>query len=367
MGSTCAHHYPHAKFHLCSPYRTLDIWFFLLLANHNRYANEVLDMQIWWWQTTWVVLVAITTHIPSFINVALDTELWIFDFFVISQSEQICKWGIKYVHSVMTDHMGSTCAHHYPHTKFHQCSPYWTLDIWIFVISQSEQICKWGIKYVHLVMTDHMGSTCAHHYLHTKFHQCSPYRTLWTFDLFVISQSEQICKWGIKYAYSVTTDHMDITCAPPTTHIPSFINVAHTELWIFEFLLLANQNRHANAVSNMCIWWWQTTWVVLVPITTYIPSFINVVHTELCGHLTFLLLANQNRYVNEVLNMRIRWRQTTWILLVPTTHIPSLTKICHCVLIRERRFTIWCWRETNIHTYICTYIPAWQTEGGATG
>ena len=83
------------------------------------------------WAAFGVVLVPITNHIPSFINVA-HTELWIFDFFVISQSEQICKWGIKYVHSVMTDHMGSTCAHHYPHTKFHQCSPYRTLDIWLF-------------------------------------------------------------------------------------------------------------------------------------------------------------------------------------------------------------------------------------------
>ena len=81
-------------------------------------ANELLNMHIWWWQTTWVVLVPITTHIPSFINVA-HTKLWIFDFFVISQSEQICKWGLKYAHSVTTDHVGSTCAPpHYPHTKF---------------------------------------------------------------------------------------------------------------------------------------------------------------------------------------------------------------------------------------------------------
>ena len=73
-------------------------------------------MRIWWRQTTWVALMPITTHIPSFINVA-HTELWIFDFF-ISQSEQICKWGIKYVHSVTTDHVGSTCVPHCPHTKF---------------------------------------------------------------------------------------------------------------------------------------------------------------------------------------------------------------------------------------------------------
>ena len=145
------------------------------------------------------------------INVA-HTELWIFDFFVISQSEQICKWGIKYAHSVTTDHMGSSCTNHYPHTKFHQCSPYRTLDVWL--------------------------------------------------------------------------------------------------------LLLANQNRYANEVLNMPIWWQKTTWVVLVP---------------------------------------------------PTTHIPRLTKIGHCVLIREWRFTFWCWRDlTSVHTYIHQYIhpiqTAWQMK-----
>ena len=102
-GSTCAHHYPHTKFHHCSPYRTGYLMIVLLLANQNKYANEVLNMCIWWKQTTWVVLVPITTHIPSFISV-VHTELWIFDFFVISQSEQICEWGVKYVHSVTTDY-----------------------------------------------------------------------------------------------------------------------------------------------------------------------------------------------------------------------------------------------------------------------
>ena len=174
-------------------------------------------MCIWWWKTTWVVLVPMATHIPRFVNVA-HTELWIFYFF-ISQSEQICKWGIKYVHLVTTDHMGSTYAHHYPHTKFVAHTKFWIFDflllanqnryangvlnmriwwrqtIWVvlvpitthmpsfikvahiklwifdfFVISQSEQICKWGIKYAHSVTTDHMGTFCAHHYPHTKFH-----------------------------------------------------------------------------------------------------------------------------------------------------------------------------------------------------
>ena len=143
MGSTCAHHYQHTMFHQCSPYRTLDIWFFfLLLANQNRHAKEVLNVHIWWWQTTWVVLwllVPITTHIPSFINVA-HTELWIFDFYVISQSEQICKWGIN-AHSVTTEQMGSICAHHYRHTKFHPCSPYRTLDIWLSLLVANQKRC----------------------------------------------------------------------------------------------------------------------------------------------------------------------------------------------------------------------------------
>ena len=148
--------------------------------------------------------------------------------------------------------MGSTCAHHYPHTKFHQCSPYRTLDYHFFVISQSEQICKWGIKYAYLMTKDHMGSTCAHHYHIQSFINVA-HTELWIFYFFVISQSEQICKWRIKYVHSVTAAHVCSTCAP-------------------------------------------------------------------------------------------------------TTHIPSLTKISHCILIRERRFTFWCWRET----YICTYIHLYR-------
>ena len=41
-------------------------------------------------QNTWVILECTTTHIPSFVTLA-HIELWIFDFVVISQSEQICK------------------------------------------------------------------------------------------------------------------------------------------------------------------------------------------------------------------------------------------------------------------------------------
>ena len=69
---------------------------------------------------------------------------------------------------------------------------------------------------------------------------------------------------------------------PLPTHIPRFVTVAHTEHWIFAFLLSANQNRYADEVLNMYIQWPQTTWVVLLPTTTtHIPSFVLVAHTEL--------------------------------------------------------------------------------------
>ena len=75
-------------------------------------------------------------------------------------------------------HVDYAYTHHVPHTKFRHCSPYRALDICFFCYSQSEQICKWGIKYAHSVTTDNVVSTCAHHYPHTKIHHCSPYRTL---------------------------------------------------------------------------------------------------------------------------------------------------------------------------------------------
>ena len=56
--------------------------------------------------------------------------------------------------------------------------------------------------------------------------------------------------------------------------------------------------------------------------------------------------------------MRIWWRQTMWVVLVPpTTHIPSFTKIGHCVLIREAKIYLW-WSyiHTYIHPSVHTYI-----------
>ena len=92
-------------------------------------------MRIWWQQTTWVVLVPIITHIPSFINVA-HTELKIFDFFVISQSEQICKRGIKYTHSAMTDHMGIVLVPIIPLSTIFMNKP--------SLVSIRLQLFKWG-------------------------------------------------------------------------------------------------------------------------------------------------------------------------------------------------------------------------------
>ena len=99
-------------------------------------------MHIWGWQIMWAVLVPITTHIPSFVTVA-HIELWMLGFFVVSQSEQICKWGIKYVHLVTTDHMGSTCVHHYPHTCFMKIGHY------VLLRKAKVYLFCWQATYIH--------------------------------------------------------------------------------------------------------------------------------------------------------------------------------------------------------------------------
>ena len=131
-----------------------------------------------------------------------------------------------------------------------------------------------------------------------------------------------------------------------------------TSLWI---LPKTHDPSLCDTPDDMWIRWRQTTWVVLVPITIHIPSF-SMYPIQNSGYLTFLLLANQNRYANEVLNLRIQWQQTAWVVLVPpTTHTPSLTKIGHCVLIWEQMFTFWCWRDlTNIHPSVRTFIHTYR-------
>ena len=60
-----------------------DMQMSIIYANNCAFGN---DRHV-------VILVPFTIHIPSFFNV-VHTELWISVFFVLSLSEQICKWGI---------------------------------------------------------------------------------------------------------------------------------------------------------------------------------------------------------------------------------------------------------------------------------
>ena len=81
--------------------------------------------------------------------------------------------------------------------------------------------------------------------------------------------------------------------------------------------------------------------------TTHIRSFITVTHIELLIFSLFLL-ANHNKYANELSNMCTRCRQTTWVTLMRSnTHIPSLMKICHCVLGLPRVYLQFGSRETS--------------------
>ena len=86
-----------------------------------------------WRQSTWVVLVAIATHIPSFINVA-HTELWIFDVLVISQSEQMWKWGIEYAHSVTTD----LCPPLPTYKFYEKLHSHWTAKVYFLMLTISD-------------------------------------------------------------------------------------------------------------------------------------------------------------------------------------------------------------------------------------
>ena len=98
-------------------------------------------------------------------------------------------------------------------------------------------------------------------------------------------------------------------------------------------------NRFANEVF-LRIWWWQTRVHYLyppLPLTTIYPEFrrcsSNRTPGQNSGQLPFLL-AYQCIYANEVLNMHIRWSQTWWVILVPTTtHIPGFITVAHTIWI----------------------------------
>ena len=117
---------------------------------------------------------------------------------------------------------------------------------------------------------------------------------LWIFASFLINQSEQICKWGIKYADSVTTDHVGSTCAH-CYHIPSFVTVAASPC----------------RTLDICLFF----------------------------------ITNQNRYTQ----MRYLYAHS-----VTTNHIPSFMKISHRILIREAKVYLFGWRAIDIHPYILT-------------
>ena len=108
--------------HHCSPYRTRDICLFVISQSEKNMQMRHLTCALWW-QSKWITLEPTATHIQSVATVA-HAVLWIFAISVISQSEQICKWDIQYAHSVTTDPVGNTCAHHYPHIRFRYWSPY---------------------------------------------------------------------------------------------------------------------------------------------------------------------------------------------------------------------------------------------------
>ena len=156
--------------------------------------------------------------------------------------------------------MGSTYAHHYPHTKFHQ----WNRELWIFdffVISQSEQICKWGIKYAHSVTTDHIGSTCVPHYPHTKFDKnrslCSHLRA--KVYLLMLTRSDwhlyihtyrQRYKWKLSGPSSIAGGpHQS-----KTKHTHKKTLIKRRESWIWEPQRVFNLLRRGVVCSSVAQW-----------------------------------------------------------------------------------------------------------------
>ena len=77
-----------------------------------------------------------------------------------------------------------------------------------------------------------------------------------------------------------------------------------------EYTAWAAFGEYANEVLNMCIDNNRTHKQYLsVRQTTLIPSFVTVAYIELWMHMTLFLLANHNKYANEVLHMRIFYQQ----------------------------------------------------------
>ena len=292
----------------------------------------------------------------------------------------------------MTDPVGSTCVHHYPHTKSHRAALTELKIFAFFVISQSEQIYKWGIQYTHSVTTDPIGSACVHHYTHTKFRHCTSMslqrennfepnfieKFFWESGFSNFGRVTVFAKWKSVYwlpfwsgeillllfsfvfvfvfCFSLIYGCFRCIQIVQVSFQISFSSSRGRPIltssckirWKCNISLQSSKIRKFSGlrfacfvITNMQLMYlnmrirWQTQWVVLVSTTTHIPR-VTVQPLQNLRYLPFLLLANQNRYTNEVFNTHIRWRQTPLVVLVfTTTHIPSFVTVQVC-LYRER-------------------------------
>ena len=137
-----------------------------------------------------------------------------------------CKWDIKYAHLLTTDHMGNTCAlYHYQRTKFCHCRPLQNSGYLHFLFLPIRKNMPMRYLKCASTTTEHKGNTWVHYYPHTKFCHCSPYRTLdiCHFCYWLIWTNMQM-RYFLKYAHSVTTDHVGNTCAYHYSHTNFYEN-----------------------------------------------------------------------------------------------------------------------------------------------
>ena len=90
----------------------------------------------------------------------------------------------------------------------------------------------------------------------------------------------------------------------------------------------------------MCIWWWQTTWVVLVPLTTHIPSLSKIGHYILMREVKVYLLmltSNLHLYIHPYICTYI---QTAWQMKTKWSfqHSRRSTKITFCLISQKQQF-----------------------------
>ena len=130
---------------------------------------------------------------------------------------------------------------------------------------------------------------------------------------------------------------MWVTVVPGTTLIPSFVNVAHIELWIFAFVIISQSEQICKwAIQYAYIWWRHNTWVRPVPTTTYIPSFMKIGH---CMRFTFLLTSNPRIYIHT--SMSRQWDRVT---MKPKWSFQQIYG-------GPQKSWIWC------NSFTCTFLP----------